>query len=268
VTPAAPAGRTSTRATPPAGVLAGVAPSGPVLFARYAFGPNRLGLCGPEDWRSLLEAGAAGADREIRQLAMGFEGAYPYLQLVARASGIEDPLDRRVVEAYWLGSELSDGVEPERMASSLALRFRPRVTPGEWRWLAAKPAAGARPTHAFHVLDVFPRMGLLRGGKVHDALSLMDSCRIRWGRVSEVAGDRLVVESRGLELVDGRLRLGVPRPSSVQRWLDGRGFVDDVMVGDVVSLHWDWACDRLSATQLRNLVDRTRRHIAIANQTI
>ncbi len=34
---------------------------GPVLFARYAFGPNRLGLCGPEDWRSLLELGVAGA---------------------------------------------------------------------------------------------------------------------------------------------------------------------------------------------------------------
>ena len=34
-------------------------PTGPVLFARYAFGPNRLGLCGPEDWRSLLELGAA-----------------------------------------------------------------------------------------------------------------------------------------------------------------------------------------------------------------
>ena len=30
------------------------AASGPVLFARYAYGPNRLGLCGPDDAESLF----------------------------------------------------------------------------------------------------------------------------------------------------------------------------------------------------------------------
>ena len=32
----------------------GRAASGPVLFARYAYGPNRLGLCGPDDAESLF----------------------------------------------------------------------------------------------------------------------------------------------------------------------------------------------------------------------
>ena len=43
-------------------------------------------------------------DRGLRDLAAGFEGAYPYLELIAAANGIEDPLDTRVVDAYWIGN--------------------------------------------------------------------------------------------------------------------------------------------------------------------
>src|SRR3954453_21669001 len=81
------------------------APSGPVLFARYAYSPNRLGLCGPDDADALFgEASSGGDDRELRRLAQGLEGAYPYLRLIAGANAIGDPLDPRVVDAYWLGS--------------------------------------------------------------------------------------------------------------------------------------------------------------------
>ena len=76
------------------------APPGPVLFARYAYGPNRLGLCGPDDAERLFgESSTDGDDREVRHLARGFEGAYPSLELIARANAIADPLDPRVVEA-------------------------------------------------------------------------------------------------------------------------------------------------------------------------
>lgn len=244
------------------------APSGPVLFARYAFAPNHLGLCGPEDWQALLGYGSTGSDdRALRELARGFEGAYPYLRLIAASAGIEDPLDRRVVEAYWIGSPLSDAVDPALMRRSLEERFRPRVDPHEWRHLAGKPAAGARPTHAFHVLDVFPRVGLMRGGTVDDALALMDACRIRWGRVIDVTGDRLVVRSVPLVQEGGTLVLGTPRVEQVQRWMDGAGFLDAVTPGDVVSLHWDWACERLGPERLRALVRRTERQLALTNRT-
>jgi hypothetical protein len=54
---------------------------GPILFGRYAFGPNRLGYCGPDDSTALLEYAAAGIDDGgLRALARGFEGAYPYLE--------------------------------------------------------------------------------------------------------------------------------------------------------------------------------------------
>ena len=149
--------------------------SGPVLFARYAYGPNRFGYCGPDDADELLEAGAAGQDRVLRALAQPFEGAYPYLALIARSAGIADPLDRRVVEAYWLGSELLRCVPVSAFGASIDERFRDRVRPTDWRWLATKPIDGAKPVHAFHVLDVFPRVGLIRGGQIDGVLQVMPS---------------------------------------------------------------------------------------------
>src|SRR3954451_13056377 len=124
------------RARAPRAPNADGAPNGPVLFARYAYSPNRLGLCGADDGRALFgEATTGGDDRELRRLAQGFEGAYPYLQLIAAANGIADPLDRRVVDAYWLGSGLLEHVAPRLFADSLRMRFRPRLRASTWRWL-------------------------------------------------------------------------------------------------------------------------------------
>ncbi len=242
---------------------------GPVLFARYAFGPNRLGYCGPDDAAQLLgEATVGGDDRALRSLAAQFEGAYPYLELIARANGIPDPLDARVVEAYWLGNQLLEQVTPGMLARSLDTRFRRRLNGAEWHWLADKPADGALPMHAFHVLDVFPRLGLLRGGPVADVLSVIDSCRIRWGRVLERDGDFLVVSAVPLVMAAGKLTLGPTRAERIRGWQDGTGFLNGVGPGDVISIHWDWACDTLDARRLGLLQRWTERELRIANRTL
>jgi hypothetical protein len=252
-----------------AGVAGRRAPSGPVLFARYAYSPNRLGLCGPDDAESLFgEASTNGDDRELRRLAHGFEGAYPYLQLIARANGIPDPLDARVVEAYWLGSPLLHRVTVGAFAESLRARFRPRLTATTWHWLEASTPAGGRPVHAFHVLDVFPKVGLMRGEQADRVVETMDSCRVRWGRVLEVTGDQLVVNVVPLRLVEGHLELAPPEPRRVTAWRDGAGFVGAVATGDVVSIHWDWACDVLDARSLERLVGWTRSQLAVANESL
>lgn len=243
--------------------------SGPLLFARYAYGPNRLGYCGPDAADELFGEATAGADNKaLRRLAEQFEGAFPYLQLIAHANGLADPMDRRVVDAYWLGNDLLGQVRPGQLADSLDVRFRRRVHRDGWRWLADKPVAGALPVHAFHVLDVFPRLGLLRSGLVDGVLETIDSCRIRWGRVLERRGDSLVVSAVPLAMVNGKLELVPPRVERVHGWRDGAGFVDEVKPGDVVSIHWDWACERLSPARLAALQGWTARQLAIANLTI
>jgi hypothetical protein len=240
-----------------------------VLFARYAYSPNRLGLCGPDDAEALFgEASSRGDDRELRRLAQGFEGAYPYLRLIASANGIEDPLDPRVVDAYWLGSPLLDRVTPQLFGDSLRLRFRPRLRSSTWRWLEGAAPVGGKPVHAFHVLDVFPKVGLMRGEHADRVVETMDACRVRWGRVVEVVGDQLVVNVVPLRLVAGRLELGPAQVGRVTAWRSGAGFIGSVAAGDVVSVHWDWACDILVPEALQRLVAWTRSQLAVANQTL
>jgi hypothetical protein len=242
---------------------------GPIRFARYAFGPNQLGYCGPDASAELFAQATGGGDlARLRELATQFEGAYPYLSLIARANGLPDPLAAEVVEAYWLGGPLGAGVPTRTFGDSLDDRFRRRITPDRWRWLAAAANAGAVPNHAFHVLDVFPKVGLLRTGEIDRVVETMDACRIRWGRVLERAGDTLVVSAVPLTLVNGQLRLGAPRIERLRGWVDGTGFVEDASAGDVVSIHWDWACERLDAARLDQLSRSTVAELRIANATI
>ena len=122
--------------------------------------------------------------------------------------------------------------------------------------------------HAFHVLDVFPRLGLMRSGSTDNALTVMDSCRIRWGRVLERDGDFLVVSAVPLTMVDCKLKLGAPRIERIRGWQDGLGFIGDVQPDDIVSIHWDWACDTLDAKRLGALQGWTKRELSIANKTL
>jgi Family of unknown function (DUF6390) len=241
---------------------------GPILFARYAYPPNRLGLCGPDAAVALRDGAREGAVRELRELARGFEGAYPYLQLIATENGLADPLDRRVVEAYWLGSDLAARVGPRALHRSVEERFRKRMTRNDWGWLELAVAGGSHPVHAFHVLEIFPRIGLLRGGDAGPVIEAMDACRIRWGRVLSTHGDRFVVEATRLELLDGSLRLAEPSVEIVSGWQGGAGPSGSVDRGDFVSLHWGWACERLGASQLGRLVAWTRAALDMANRAI
>lgn len=101
--------------------------SGAALFARYAFPPNELGYCGPDGAQVLLEQGLEGSDgEEIARRARLFDGAWPYLEIIAAAAGLDDPLDRRVVEAYWIGNELLELVDPAACAAELRSTFRGR----------------------------------------------------------------------------------------------------------------------------------------------
>jgi hypothetical protein len=172
------------------------------------------------------------------------------------------------VESYWLGGGLSDGVTPRALGDSLQERFRSRITGDRWRWLGAAAGAGGVPNHAFHVLDVFPKVGLLRTGEIDRVLETMDRCRVRWGRVLERDGDSLVVSAVPLELLDGKLSLAAPRVARIRGWQDGAGFLEDVQAGDAVSIHWDWACERLDPRRLAQLRASTQRELEIANTSI
>src|SRR5262245_18200159 len=63
--------------------------SGAAMFARYAYPPNELGYCRPADSGAVLHYAAEGeADRGLAALARGFDGAWPYLELISGVTGI------------------------------------------------------------------------------------------------------------------------------------------------------------------------------------
>jgi hypothetical protein len=223
--------------------------SGASLFARYAFPPNELGYCGPDGAEALLRfTGSAGVDEaELARRARLFDGAWPYLESIAAAAGIPDPLDERVVEAYWIGSDVLEAVDPAECAAGLRSAFSGQVTSR----LATAQAAVAH--HSFHVFAVYPWVSLLGRGDDAVALSILEQCRIRWGTVTEVRGDRAAVQSQPLTLVDGTLALGSARHESVRWSAQGRSLVSGLTVGNVVAMHWDWICDVLDARQLAAL---------------
>ena len=137
---------------------------GPVLFARYAYPPNSLGYCGPGDPSALLGAAAEGTDVVgLGHLAARFEGAWPYLQLLAACNGIRDPLDPRVVEAYWVGNSLLARVPASALMDSLSDRFERRAGRRFDSLIAAVPGGGI-PQHSFHVFAVYPGSGFFEPG--------------------------------------------------------------------------------------------------------
>jgi hypothetical protein len=237
---------------------------GTLRFIRYAFMPNRLRYCGGDDNRTLFEYGVEKTtDGGLQPLLRKFSGALPYLQLIARANGLRDPFDARVVEAYWIGNELLDGVEARQLYASLQDRFASQLTPRTRALVLGKAPAGAHPHHSFHVLDVYSRVG-----ELDTTLRVLDDCRIGWGRVLSVAGVELTVAQQPLVLTGGKLALGEPCIQPLLRQVDGHGFVDHAKPGDWVTTHWGWACEVVDERQRRNLERYTRHHLRIANQTL
>jgi hypothetical protein len=238
--------------------------SGIALFIRYAFMPNHLGYCGGNENELLLERAATGqADPRLTPLLTQFTGALPYLRSIAAASGIGDPFDGRVVEAYWLGNDLLKGVEAGDLYKTLDERFGRQLPPKLREQVLRKPPEGAKPFHLFHVVDVYRHLERETVG-----MAAMESCRVSWGRVTSVEGAALTVHRRPLTWVEGKLALGEARAERVLRSFDGLGFAEDVNVGDWVSIHWGWVCERLDARKLTNLTRWTDYHLTIANQTV
>lgn len=240
--------------------------AGPLLFARFAYPPNSLGYCGSADHQALLEyAASRTVDEGLVELAGGFAGAWPYLQLIAAASGITDPLDAAVVEAYWIGDPLLDRIEPGWLAASLDERFARRVG-GDRDVMRDLAAAGGVPHHNFHVLCVSPWVGLLRAGHTAQPLAAMDRCRIRAGVVAECDGVTARVVTDRLSWDGTRLRLESPAEELVVTAADGYRLAPRPAPGDAIALHWGWMCDLLSPAQTQLLHSHTERALALINR--
>lgn len=237
---------------------------GALLFARYAYPPNELGYCGPDGAAAMLQPDATA---EIERRARQFEGAWCYLQFIAESAGIDDPLDARVVEAYWVGNDLLDLCDPHVLMRWLVPRFQGQVGGS---WLEAGERALAH--HSFQVFEVYPWARLLAASAAPlmpvmpvtpVALSVLEQCRIRVGVVLEIDGETATVESLPLVWDGFRLTRGALRKELVRWSTSGRSLIDGIQPGNRVALHWDWVCDVISEAQARSINTREAAQCAL-----
>ncbi|WP_405683765.1 DUF6390 family protein [Streptomyces sp. NBC_01387] len=226
---------------------------GALLFARYAYPPNELGYCGPADAAGLLRRDATA---DIERRARQFEGAWCYLEYLAETAGLPDPLDARVVEAYWIGNDLLDRVDPAALVERMTDRFRGQLG-GTWREAGRRALAH----HSFQVFEVYPWAPMLRSSGNPTALSVLDQCRIRTGVVLGADSQVATVRSRPLSWNGAELVTGAWREETVRCSAGGRTLIDSLAPGDRVALHWDWVCDVLTDEQawhIESLEERRR----------
>ena len=141
-------------------------------------------------------------------MAQEFAGAWPYLELIAHGTGLDDPLDRRVVEAYWVGSPRLDRIGVRAIGNSDG------PVPVAVRAAVRQPRRGragrGRPPPQLCRLLHLPWVGLLgddrRAAGAHRARPVPDSL----GRVLAVAGDQVSVEYRPLTWDGRQLGYGPP----------------------------------------------------------
>ena len=172
------------------------------------------------------------------------------------------------MEAYWTGNEMLRRVDSRSFHRSLEDRFKARIGPSAFGWLTGPLEAGAVPHHNFHVLEIYRRAGMAGDDRREPVLSVMDSCRISWGRVTGLTPAGVVVARSPLVLRGNRLVLAPPEVVVVEREVGGVGYTADVRAGDWMSIHWGWACEVLSERSLAQLQAATRGALRRANLTL
>lgn len=225
---------------------------GAEMFARYAYAPNALGFCGPA-------SGIGTGDAEIRAAARRFSGVWPYLQVLARLTGTDDPLDGRLVEAYWLGRDT--GIDPADFGAELIAVIGPQAG-HYWTHLTPELLVSGAPDHAFHVFGVYPWSRLLGKGMDEQPLHVLDNCRIRWGTVVSRGDAGVEVSTRHLTWDGTTLALGEAAVELIADPAPG------VAVGEQVALHWDRFCDRLTSGQVGDLEVSTLRELTSTNRRL
>ena len=233
------------------------------MFARYAHAPNALGYCGPPLGATLRD----GSVDEVRKAATQFSGAWPYLRVLAKMTGISDPLDYRLVESYWLGGGVGANLDAGEFFDALLAIIGPQA--GQyWSHLTPDLAGEAAGNHCFHVFGVYPWTRFLGRGMDEQPLNVLDNCRITWGTVLSRDGDDVEVSCCGLAWDGHALDLSEPSARRLDVWADGYSAMPDVAAGDEVAIHWGRLCGRLQSDQIQALADSTARQLHATNQRL
>ncbi|NYZ78487.1 hypothetical protein H0N96_03740 [Candidatus Micrarchaeota archaeon] len=230
---------------------------------KYSFITNKLGYCGLpasyEKFRELVEEKKTKEIAEVKKRLESFYGLYAYLKLIARCNHLK-PFDYKVIEAYWLGNELLHRVPRKEIAKMIlcdlsAPGLLPKKRADE---TAARIPKNAVAHHSFHGLYV-----KFITNKLAPTTANTDKCIIKWGKIKRVSGAR--VEVNGVKLAKNARGLFYLKPAKLSL---SKGIGFNARKGDVISIHWSTAIERLNGRQARNLKHYTIQNIKAVNSLI
>jgi len=257
------------------------------VFVKYAFPPNRLGYCGPQKsdlffqiFTDIKEKQKKGVKvktkllKELRNLSEQFKAATLYLEIIAKTYEINDIFDKQVVEAYWLGNDLLNNVEfkilykgLEEKNINIFLNDSRQNDNCQIVTDAKNVILKAKPHHTFHVLNIYTQKEFtLKNYKI--ILEAIDNCRIRWGIVENICVDNKIKDFYAtIDVKYFFLEFDKYGNLVLEKEMIGKFFTinTSIKIGDIVSLHYDFICDKLTLEQKSNLIFWTNYHLAIFN---
>jgi hydrogenase maturation factor len=166
-------------------------------------------------------------------------------------------LNKKVVEAYWIGNELLEKVTIDDLRGLIVKRFS---GPGLLSKKVAKEKSDAipiasKPHHSFHVLVLGAVTGSIDFAGRTD---LKDICRVGWGRIIKFKVQsskfKIIVEYNPLTGKE-KIKLGKAKKKQIN-W--DKMILPEVNIGDWVSFHWNYAIQILNEENILNLYKYTK----------
>ncbi|MFH1173711.1 MAG: DUF6390 family protein [archaeon] len=231
------------------------------LAVRFSYITNQLQFCGPScaTEQFLAFVRLKKHPEQVEASLKKFEALYPYLQVIAEKTG-KHFTDYDVVEAYWIGNALLEKFTDEDMKDIIRRLVKRGMLASHANYLIEHLPTGLLPHHLANVLYV--GVGKVTGS-VETTLQNMDNCRPAWGRVLEVLKDKIIVAVQPLKkekayfLGEEETRTALYHPDLLAP-----------RVGDVVALHWGFACMILDKKQQQSLQAYTQRLLKVIPTSI
>jgi len=231
--------------------------NGHELCIQFSYITNVLQYCGPQCSEAFKQYLREKNNKEaVEEAFKKFEGLYPYLTAIAKKHN-KHFLDYDVVEAYWIGNKLLDAFTDDDVKDIIRLLMTRGLPKSIGEELITKMPTGFVPHHAFNVFYV--GVGRITSS-VDVTLQNMDNCRPSWGKVLEILPDKLLVQTQPLVKKD-KIELGEEETKTI---IYHKEFLQP-KIGDIVALHWGFACAVLTEDQVKRLEHYTNKILALTH---
>ena len=228
------------------------------LGCGFSFITNRLGYCGKEnahsEFREFLKEPTEVNAEKVKRLLESFVGLHSYLTFIAEQNEMQ-PLDKEVIEAYWIGNELLEGIDGEKFREFVNKTLVQKGLLPER--IARKKTENLPekiyPHHSFHVLymNFFTK-------KVEAIPENLDKCIVKWGKVIEADGEKALV--RSFNIAFDRKFFTHQTELKTENVL-----FPELKRNDNVAVHWNFISKKLEENEVANLKKYTFENIELAN---